>query len=243
MTKLADAIRRSQRTESTPMGFGAARPAAKATMLVGLIGQDGTADADVVLIDGRNGALSKENATKARETAGEKPVGIWLAKAEPAAAREARESGIDFVIFDPAATPAASLLDEDLGYVLTLRTDPDELFLRSLDTLNLDALYLEEIQTPFTVARQIELNRIGMLAHKPLVCRVRPGLSSDDLQCLRKAGVVLLLVEGTAADVATLKETVMSLPPRRARGEDRPVVSLPRGQAAQHDHEDDDDDD
>src|SRR5262245_41592354 len=37
MAKLADAIRRSQRIESAPMGFGAARVAPKATMLVGAI--------------------------------------------------------------------------------------------------------------------------------------------------------------------------------------------------------------
>src|SRR5829696_6560915 len=37
MTKLADAIRRSQRIESAPMGFGAARAAAKPTMVVGAV--------------------------------------------------------------------------------------------------------------------------------------------------------------------------------------------------------------
>ena len=41
MSKLADAIKRSQRTESTPMGFGAARPAAKPSMLVGFLGAAG----------------------------------------------------------------------------------------------------------------------------------------------------------------------------------------------------------
>ncbi|HEY7269992.1 MAG TPA: hypothetical protein VH951_09210, partial [Dehalococcoidia bacterium] len=60
MSKLSDAIRRTLRSESTPMGFGAARPTPKATMLVGLIGRASdaanAAAADVVVIDGNASA-------------------------------------------------------------------------------------------------------------------------------------------------------------------------------------------
>jgi hypothetical protein len=58
--------------------------------------------------------------------------------------------------------------------------------------------------------------------------------------CLRAAGVVAVLT--STSGVSALKESVAALPPRKARREERAVVSLPRGQAASNDHDDDDDD-
>ena len=56
------------------------------------------------------------------------------------------------------------------------------------------------------------------------------------------AGVAVVVTD--AAGVATLKETVASLPPRRSRREEsRTVVTLPHGNSGGgHDHDDDDDD-
>jgi hypothetical protein len=84
--------------------------------------------------------------------------------------------------------------------------------------------------------------RVSGLARKPILCRVAAGATKEDLQCLRGAGAIVLLTEGTAADVSGLKETVASLPPRRPRREERTVVSLPRRAAAEANGDDDDDD-
>jgi adenine/guanine phosphoribosyltransferase-like PRPP-binding protein len=71
MTKLADAIRRSQRIESAPMGFGAARPASRPTMVVGALAKATEslqayrdAGADVIVIDARGATLSTADAQK-----------------------------------------------------------------------------------------------------------------------------------------------------------------------------------
>lgn len=231
MSKLADAIRRSQRIESAPMGFGAARATPKATMLVGAIAADAAgaakareAGADVVIV--------KDAAAVSGVT--EVPAGVWGSSAG---------EGADFLVVDPDTTPASALLDEDRGYVLILPEAPEELFLRSLDALQLDGVYLEKVPSPLTVARQIELGRIAGLARKPIVCSVKADASKEDLQCLRAVGVAVLLVDGAATGIKQLKETVLSLPARRTRRDDRPVVSLPRGVApVEHDHDDDDDD-
>jgi hypothetical protein len=92
------------------------------------------------------------------------------------------------------------------------------------------------------VARQLDVTRIGVLGGHPLIVRARPDADKTDLECLRAAGVVGLLVED-AGGVSRLKETVMSLPPRRSRRDERPsvAVSLPRVQP-DHDRDDDDDD-
>ena len=241
MSKLADAIRRTMRPEATPMGFGAARAIPKPTMLVGAFGAGGS-EADIVVVDGRAGAPSAKEIERAK---GEfaTAVGLRANQVDRSLLGELRRSGLDFLIFEPEATPAAALLDDEIGYVMALQGQPDEAFLRSLGPLNLDAFYLEDIPSPLTVARQLELTRIGVFGGRPVITRVKADADKTELECLRAAGVVGLLVED-ARGVAKLKETVMALPPRRLRKEERPsvAVSLPRAQP-QHDHDDDDDDD
>jgi hypothetical protein len=248
MTKLADAIRRSQRIEAAPMGFGAARSAPKDTMVVAAL-VDAAADlaglkeagADVVLIDARSKALSDADATRLGSAANGLSLGLLATGIDAAASRKLCEAGFDFLAFDPETTSAAALLEDDMGYVLLLPEQPEELFLRSLESLSLDGLYLERPPASLTVARQLELNRVALLAHKPLLCQVQPDVSAEDLRLLRGAGAAVVLTTGGAAAVKQLKSTVGSLPPRRVRREERTVVSLPRGAAAIEEEEDDDD--
>lgn len=206
--------------------FGAAADAAK--------GRD--AGADFLLIDGRSDGL---NVKSLREQAGDLPLGVWTAVQDSAAARALRDGGVDFLVVDEDS-PAAALLDDDLGYVMALPAQPEEEVLRSLSLLSLEALLLGSVPSPLTVSGQMELGRAGGLTRQPLICEVDGTASGDDLLCLRAAGVACVMT--SAASVAAVKETVMGLPPRRSRREERAVVSLPRGQAVQHDDEDDDDD-
>jgi hypothetical protein len=242
MSKLADAIRRSQRVESAPMGFGAVRAEPRPTMLVGYFGTEADvskardAGADFVLVDARNGKI---DAAKLRGQAGDLPLGAWTSARDSAAARAMREGGLDFLVV-AEDSPAASMLDDDLGYVLALPSQPEEAFLRSLEPLSLEALLLHNVPSPLTVAGELELTRTGALARRPIICETSSGSSADDLQCLRAAGVVAVLTD--AGGLAKLKETVKALPQRKARREERAVVSLPRGQAAVSDDDDDDDD-
>ena len=242
MSKLADAIRRSQRVESAPMGFGAARPEARPSMLVGFFGAAGDvakareAGGDFVLVDAREGKIEPKSL---REQAGDLPLGAWTAVSDSANAKALRDAGIDFIVVSEDS-PAAALLDEDLGYVLALPAQPEEIFLRSLEPLSLEALLLHNVPSPLTVSGELELSRTSGLARRPMLCETAASASTDDLQCLRAAGVVGLMTE--AAGVAQLKEAVKSLPQRKARREERPVVSLPRGQAAASEEGDDDDD-
>jgi len=247
MSKLADAIRRSQRVEAAPMGFGAARPTQKATMLIGYL-SNGSTNVDKACEAGADFVLAKSTAKEVTAAEAEAlsagatgaPAGIWGSVG--AATADLQKSGLDFLVIDPEKTPAAALLNEELGYVLVLPDEPGELFLRSLEPLSLDAVYLNTIPSPFTVAKQIDLTRIASLARKPIVCSVKADIGKDDLQCLRAAGVALLLVEGDPLGVKRLKETVLSLPARRQRRDERPVVSLPRGQVPTENDDDDGDD-
>jgi len=244
MSKLADAIRRTQRVDAAPMGFGAARNAAPPTMLVGALVDDAgvaaaaSAGADVVIIN-TNGSLSPDDVKKARDAAPDAVLGAVASVADSEAAKALKDAGLDFLLVTDS-TPAAALLEDDLGYALAIPNQPEELFLRSLGPLTFEALYLAETPSPLTVAGQIALSRVAGLASKPLLTAAPAAASKDDLRCLRSVGVAAVITD--VAGVATLKETVKSLPPRRGRREDRAVVSLPHGAVAAHDDDDDDDD-
>jgi hypothetical protein len=201
-----------------------------------------SAEADLVVLDGRRALPSPQDIERAKG-AGTAVVGLRANDVERATLVDLAKAGLDFLIFEPETTPAAALLNNDLGYVLAIGGSPDENYLRSLAPLNLDAFYLDDLPSPLTVARQLELTRIGVFGGRPILARVPADASQTDLECLRAAGVVGLLVED-ASGIARLKKTVMSLPPRRARKDERPsvAVSLPRSQP-DHDHDDDDEDD
>jgi hypothetical protein len=91
-------------------------------MLVGYFGPEGDvakareAGADFVLVDARNGSV---DAAKLRGAAGDLPLGAWTTAADSAAAKALREGGLDFLIV-AEDSPAAAMLDDDLGYVLAL---------------------------------------------------------------------------------------------------------------------------
>jgi hypothetical protein len=223
------------------MGFGAARPEPRPSMLVGYFGAAGDvkkaceAGADFLLVDGRNG---KVDAKALRDQAAELPLGAWTSVADSAAAKALREGGIDFLVVSEDS-PASSLLDDDLGYVLALPVQPEEIFLRSLEPLSLEALLLHNVPSPLTIAGELELSRTGSLARRSMICETAATASADDLQCLRAAGVVGVMTD--AGGLAQLKDAVKALPQRKARREERAVVSLPRGQAAATDEDDEDD--
>ncbi|HLF70703.1 MAG TPA: hypothetical protein VI759_00920, partial [Dehalococcoidia bacterium] len=141
MPKLAEAIRRSQRVETAPMGFGAARPAPKPSMLVGFLAPPSMvaaardAGADLIIIEAD---VSAADAAKQRTAAGDLPLGVHPNAIDAATAKALQSAGIDFLVFDADTTPAAALLEEDLGYVLRLPEAPSEDFLRSIDSLSLE---------------------------------------------------------------------------------------------------------
>jgi hypothetical protein len=244
MSKLAEAIRRTMRAESAPMGFGAARPAPKATMLVGVIGKAAASpDADVIVIDSGDRLPAGSEVARLREANPGAAVGVKARNADRAALAELAKQGLDFLVFDAESTPASALLEDSLGFVLALPDRVDGEYMRSLEALSLDAFYLADLPSPLTVQRQLDLMRIAVVGRRPVMARVPGDGDVAELEALRAAGVAVLLLED-ASGVKKLKEAVLALPPRRARREERPAISIPRAAVRpEHDQDDDDDDD
>jgi hypothetical protein len=237
MSKLGDRIRKAMRQEAVPIGFRAVRPQKNPQMLVVVqIDEDNLAKASQAVEKGANALIVKDGKPGSLKTVlalpGETPVGVWPKKADVDARKALVEAGADFLVFDAESTPATTLLEEKLGFVLTLRSGADENYLRVLESAVLDAVLLEDYVGPLTVQRQLELRLVAVLSRKPLMAPVTLPIDGPDLECLRDAGIILLLAD--AADSKTLDElpnvlkAIEELPGPRHRRETALEAILPR---------------
>ncbi len=238
MSKLADKIRKAARGEPQPLGFVAARSQATATMvLAGIAKNAGDAaelarrGADTVIVSSPKPADGKQ---------GDVACGAHIAGDDDAKAY--REGGFDFVVFDPDRTSSTAVLEEEIGYVLSLPKDVTDVELRAIEGFRLDAIDVGAVERSLTVRRQIDLRRVFALAHKPLMARVAADIDVRALQALRDTNVLVVAVEG-ADNVERLRKTIDALPPRSKRREDgdRPAPLVPAAASA-GDADDDDDD-
>jgi len=244
MSKLGDKIRKTMRVEAVPIGFRAVRPAKTPQLLVAALLDDGDPKkvaeatekgAGVIILRGAAGKLEA-----AVEAAGEAACGIWPEVVTPSAAA-------DFVVFAAESTRAAALLDDKTGYVLALKDGADDTFLRVLESLTLDAILVDSGDSPLTVEKQVRLRRIAALTRKPLMLPVSVSVESGELECLRDAGVSVLLLDAgdkeTLANIPSLLKTVDDLPEPRRRREMTLEALLPRAAEMAAVEDDDDDDD
>lgn len=241
MSKLSDKIRSVSQLAAQPLGFGSAKSVAQATLVLAGVAKDEKdavemqkRGADAVILTG-----AKPDGAKAVSGA---ILGAAIGGKAEDEAKAYREGGFDFVVFDPNSASATALLDEDIGYVMTLPKDLDENDLRALEAFQLDAIDIGAIDGALTVRRQIELRRISGMARKPLMARVRGDIAPAELQALRDTNIAVVAAE-KADDVERLRKTIDALPPRSRRKDrdDRPTPLVPRTAAAASDEDDDDD--
>lgn len=248
MSKLAEKIRSAARSEPQPLGFGAAKASAVATMVlagaardVGAASEMARRGADVVIVGSAKSAAKPDSG---KDVAG----AIAGARITATVVNEAvqyREGGYDFVVFDPNAASATALLDENVGYVLTLPDNLSDNEIRTLESFQLDAIDVGALPGSLTVRRQIDLRRIFALTRKPLMASVDGAISVAELQALRDTNVLVVVAEG-ADNVEKLRKTIQALPPRSRRKDDeRPTPLVPHNamveeeESDEHDHDHD----
>lgn len=245
MSKLADKIRNASRSEPQPLGFGSAKAAVAATMVLAGVAPDAQAaaelarrGADVVII----GSPSSPAAAASGKDVTGAVAGARIAGKAANEAAAYREDGFDFVVFDPNSASATALLDDKIGYVLALPDDLTDNEVRTLESFQLDAIDVGALAGPLTVRRQIDLRRIFAMTRKPLMAAVDAAISVVELQALRDTNVLVAVVEG-AQNVERLRKTIDALPPRsRRKDDDRPTPLVPHNAMAEeesdeHDHE------
>lgn len=244
MSKLADRIRRVTRVEAGPIGFAAAAARSRPpSLLLCLQLADGGAErakaagaagADVLILPAVDKGATQAAAVV--EAAGDAVVGLWPAVTTPAIVEQAKKSGVDFLVIDMEQTPAALLLEETPGFVLLVPEDLNDMLLRAMDALPLDAVLLSDGTGTLTIRRQLELRRLHGLTQKPLLVTVPADISGRELEALRDIGVVGVVITTAEADgldrLKALRAAIDALPPRRRRREEAPVPLIPRAPVA-----------
>lgn len=240
MSKLSDRIRKAGRVEPAPLGFGAAARIRSASMLIAVRGAAGkaadaaNAGADIVIVEGDTGKLKDKNGAV---------VGVAAGAPDRKAAASLRESGIDFLVLDPAQALAEAMLDEKLGFVLELREAMDDTHLKLLGELSLDAIILAPPEAPITLARLLEFRRIAGFIRAPVLVEADAGIDSGTLQLLRESGTAGVVLPASAIDrIGELKQRIDDLPARGKRKDDEREPLVPQASSG-HDHGDYDDDD
>ena len=244
MSKLSDRIRRTTRTEPAPLGFGLHAAAAQAPSMlivvrteVGKVADAAKAGADAVIIEGDPGKL--------KETGG-LIVGAPAGNSGSQAAAALREKGVDFLVVGVGDGNAAAMLDEKLGFVVQLgEADLDDVRLRVVGELGIDAIILPAPESPVSVARLIEFRRIAGLVRAPVLVEADAGIDASLLHVLRDSGTAGVIVS-SASKLGDLKERIASLPARggrRDKGEDHDTALVPTAVGHGHDEDDDDYDD
>jgi hypothetical protein len=252
VSKLSEAIRRAGRTAPAPLGFAArvAAAAAPPTMLaiVRLASNESNKaeeaekkGADVVIIDGGDEGKIKEFAKKAPNVL----LGVRPQKSERENITSLKQAGADFVVLEADSGLAEALLEENVGFVLASRGEPEDTRLRLLGDLGLDAVIATVPDGTLTIERLLELRRVSALSRTPLLVEVPADAEASRLQALRESGVAGVIVDGSSVGkLVKLLETIASLPARGRRREERGDAMLPAAAAVGgHDHDDDDFDD
>ena len=251
MSKLSDRIRKTRRATPKPIGFTAAAAGSpEPTMLtivrlrsgdVGKISEAAANGADVVIVEGPDAGKFKAQVEKSDAVCG-----AVADAADRTAVAALTESGADFVVVDLESGLAEALLEDKLGYVLSVELDTEDTVLRLVGDLSLDAVIVPASEGKLSLRSALQLRRVATLARSPLLTEVDPSVGASELEALRGAGAAGVIVEGSAiGKLAKLRKTIASLPERKTRRDDRQEAWLPIGVAAgtTEDHDDDDDDD
>jgi hypothetical protein len=187
------------------------------------MGDAAAAGADAVIVTG----LEPGKLEGVLKKLGDVPVGVRLGNAERAAVAAAREAGADFVLLDEESS-AEAVLEEGVGFVVSVGTDAGDAELRALGGLSLNALEAPAVRESFTLRRLMELRRLSTLSQTPLLIEVPVEAGPSRLEALRDAGAVGVIIGGKSVNkLAALRETVLSLPPRGRRREERTEALVP----------------
>lgn len=242
MTKLSGTIKATRVGGGRRIGFGT-NSASSATdqrgLLIGALGSDlNGADLLIVAADADDSKALK------KVDKGGAPLGVEPPSLTADGARQAQEAGADFVVYQLATAQADALLSEKLEYVLRLADGtPSEADLRAIASLHPTLVVAADAAEPLAVSASLELRKIALGVAAPLAVGVSADASAGQLQALREAGVVVLLLSKPTTDqVGSLRERIAELPrSSRRKGED--VTPMIPGLGASEEEEDDFDDD
>ncbi len=244
MSKLIDKLQQISEGSSQPMGFGPAVTRAKISQILTiasvpagsaqLLAEAIKIGPDALLLTAENFEKHSKSLPKMSRDKAEIPWGISLETVSKGDIAQLIELGCDYIIFSPAKTPAAVLLDERIGKVLTIDTSLPEGLAKAINRLQVDAVLLStagEDEAAFTVHQLMILERLAGSTGKHVLAAMPPGLSPDNIEILWGLGVrgvvVDMAAEQSEQKLSQIKEAIQKLPATRKKSKEKFRATLP----------------
>lgn len=233
MSRLVEQLRQIVRGPVQPLGFRAASSSSKSPpmVLIACLAESparaaaaAKESADAVVLKGA------QSRGKLSASLGELPWGASLVQAADEQLTQLKGEGCDFLVFAATEAPPAVLLEEEMGKIVEIDPSLADGLVRAIEQLPIDAVLIGG-EPSLSVHRLLECQRVANLVRKPLIAVAPLDMAQQDLEGLRQAGIVGVVVEATAEakeGLLRLRQTIDALPPSRRGRRERADALLPR---------------
>ena len=248
MSKLLDRLDRLARGAPRTMGFSpkAAQESIPTLALLAWLGdtsKPGVAEAASDIVDAfivSEGVLKGGKSGKRPKIKEGSIIGVAMERPDRQGVEAFKGNGSDFMVFGIDGTPVDLLEDGDMAHVLRVSSDLEESQIRGLEDLPVDAFLLRRppLEGPLSLSHILAISNIRSAVSRYLLLEWSEALTSRELEHLRDLGVdglVIDMEQGETAVIATLRERIDQLPPRKPKGEQRSVAMLPHSVAKDQD--------
>jgi len=228
MSKFVDKLQSLSKSSSTPIGFHPSVSELKSPAMLLIAGLSGTqvkeakivadvnADAGLILSESPSARIVKQMI----EAVSNVPLGVFVKGMSEEKINELMSLGCDFLVFDIKAA-AAVLHKEEIGKFLMIEPSLDQGFVRAINSLKVDGVFINGRDGDFFVAVEHLLicQRFVELLEKPVIMTLPSLVTKAELTSLWQAGVDGVVTPSTqsAEALTELKKMIDDLP-RGARG-------------------------
>jgi len=238
MSKFVGKLQSLSKSSPTPIGFHPSVSELKSSAMLLIAGLTGTqvkeakivadvnTDAGLILGEGPSARIVRQTV----EAVGDTPLGVFVKGMNEEKINEITSLGCDFVVFD-IRMPAAVLQKEEIGKFLMIEPSLDRGFVRAINSLEVDGVFISSrVEDSFVAVEHLLVcRRFVELLEKPVIMALPSLITKAELTSLWQAGVEGVVAPPTQSVEALteLKKMIGDLP-RGARGRrDKAGVKLP----------------
>jgi hypothetical protein len=223
MSKFVDKLQSLSKSSTTPIGFHPSASESKSPAMLLIAGLSGTkvnedktvadvnTDAGLILSEGPSIKVVKQMV----EAAGDIPLGVFVKGMSEKEINELASLGCDFIVFD-IRIPAATLHKEEVGKFLIIEPSLDQGFVRAINNLEVDGVFINSRDEDSFVAVEhlLVCRRFVELLEKPVIMTLPTLVTKAELTSLWQVGVDGVVAPSTRSveALAELKKMIGDLP-------------------------------
>jgi hypothetical protein len=223
MSKFVDKLQNLSKSSTTPIGFHPSASESKSPAMLLIAGLSGTQvkEAKTVADVSADAGLISSKGPSARiveqmvEAVGDTPLGVFVKGMSEKEINELASLGCDFIVFD-VRIPAAILHKEEVGKFLMIEPSLDQGFVRAINSLEVDGVFISSRGEDSFVAVEhlLVCRRFVELLEKPVIMTLPTLVTKTELTSLWQVGVDGVVAPSTQSveALAELKKMIGDLP-------------------------------